>query len=460
MATILIVDDIKALRDQYAYDIRRKTGFEVMAASNGREALEILSSEDIDVVILDLEMPLMSGLELLEAMPKEIPQEVPIIVYTAKGSFQLCVRAVQLGAHNFFDKNEISLEQLIRVIETALEWRQLILENRSLRRAIRKDSLLIGKSEALNRLRETIVKVAEVPSNVLIIGESGTGKELVAREIHRLTPRAKKPFVAMNCAALPENLVESELFGFEKGAFSGAVRTTKGKFEAANGGLLFLDEIGDMPLPMQAKLLRVLQESEVTRIGGEGRVVKVDVRVIAATHRELETEIANGRFRQDLYYRICTHVIRVPPLRERLEDVDPLTMYFVERICERFGTPPKLVTPEMLRTLKKYDWHKNNVRELENIIERMIIQCNGREILPEHVPSDIREMNHAPVLNISPGKTFQELKEEAEREILLHHLRAHNWHITNTAKTLGIANHSNLLKMMRRLSIQREERRE
>jgi DNA-binding NtrC family response regulator len=254
--------------------------------------------------------------------------------------------------------------------------------------------------------------------------------------------------------------VESELFGFEKGAFSGAVRTTKGKFEAANGGLLFLDEIGDMPLAMQAKLLRVLQESEVTRIGGEGRVVKVDVRVIAATHRELETEIANGRFRQDLYYRVCTHVIRVPPLRERLEDVEPLTMYFVERICERFGTPPKLVTPEMLRALKQYDWHKNNVRELENIIERMIIQCNGREILPEHIPSDIREMNHAPKLNIAPGKTFQELKEEAEREILLHHLRASNWHITNTAKALGIANHSNLLKMMRRLGIQRLERRE
>jgi DNA-binding NtrC family response regulator len=401
-------------------------------------------------------MPVLDGLKMLEIMAKEGPKDVPVIVYTAKGNFQRCVRAVQLGAYNFFDKDEISLEQFIRAIETALERRQLILENRALRRAIGQDSSLLGNSDAIKKLRELIKKVAEVPSNVLIIGESGTGKELVANEIHQLSPRVKKPFRNMNCAALPENLVESELFGFERGAFSGAVRTTKGKFEVANGGILFLDEIGDMPLPIQAKLLRVLQKGEIIRIGGEARVIKVDVRVIAATHRELEEEMANGRFRQDLYYRICTHLIRVPPLRERLEDVEPLAIYFIERTCERFGIPTKLVAPETLRVLMSNDWRKNNIRELENIVERMIIQCDGKQILPAHIPSDIHETNHL-LLKFSIDKTFQELKQEAERQILLHHLAANEWHVTKAAKTLGIANHSNLLKMMHRLGIQRPQ---
>src|SRR5574341_399864 len=275
MPTILVVDDVNALRDQYAYDIRRKTGFEVITATNGREALNLLGGEAIDVVILDLEMPVMDGLEMLEMMAKEGRGNVPVIVYTAKGSFERCVRAMQLGAHNFFAKDEIALDQLIEKIENALKHRRLMLESSALRQAARELSLFIGKSEAVNKLRQSIEIMAEVPSNVLILGESGTGKELVARELHFLSPRAKMPFVAMNCAAIPENLVESELFGFEKGAFSGATRTTPGKFEVANGGMLFLDEIGDMPLQIQAKLLRVLQEGEVTRIGGQGRVIKV-----------------------------------------------------------------------------------------------------------------------------------------------------------------------------------------
>jgi DNA-binding NtrC family response regulator len=228
MPTILVVDDVKTFREQYAYDIRRKTGFEVLTAGNGREALELLASEEIDVVILDLEMPLMDGLEMLEIMAKEGHENVQVIVYTAKGDFQRCVRATQLGAYNFFAKDEIALDQLIREIENALSRRELIIEDRALQRTAFADSLLIGKSAAINQLRESIQKVAEVPSNVLIIGESGTGKELVAHEIHRLSARAKKRFVAVNCAAIPENLVESELFGFEKGAFSGAIRTMHG----------------------------------------------------------------------------------------------------------------------------------------------------------------------------------------------------------------------------------------
>ena len=453
MPVILLVDDVKSMRDQYAYDIHRKTGFEVLTAGDGQQALDLLAREDVDVVVLDLEMPVMDGLEMLAVMSKQGPENVPVIVYTAKGDYQRCVQAIQLGAYNFFAKDEIALDQLVRKIDNALERRQLIFENRTLRQADLHASSLIGNSEVIQALRTSIAKVAHVPSNVLILGESGTGKELVAREIHRMSSRSHRLFVAVNCAAIPENLVESELFGFEKGAFSGATRTTKGKFEAANNGTLFLDEIGDMPLPVQAKLLRVLQEGEITRIGGEGRVIKVDVRVIAATHRELEAEASNGRIRQDLYYRICTHVIRVPPLRERLEDIEALTLALVDKTSSRFGIPPKSVAPETMRCLQAYDWRKNNVRELENIVERMIIQCNGRQILPEHVPAEIRAQ--APIPAPDVGKTFQQLRLEAERQIVLHYLETHRWHVTNTARALGIANHSNLLKIMRRLGIQR-----
>ncbi len=476
MYKILIVDDMKTIREQFAYDIQRKTVFEVLTAANGREALEILQKEDVDVMILDLEMPVMDGLETLEAMKKQGFDDVSVLVYTAKGNYQSCVRATRLGAYNFFAKDEINLDQLIHNIENSLEHRKLLLENRALRRAAGQDSSFIGESKAMQELRELVQKIARVPSNVLIVGESGSGKELVAREIHRLSPRAQKPFVALNCAAIPENLVESELFGFEKGAFSGAIRPSKGKFQVADGGTLMLDEIGDMPMSIQAKLLRVLQENEFTRLGGEDRVVKINVRVIAATHRELEQEITEGRFRQDLFYRICTHLVRVPPLRERLEDVGPLTIYFVNRICERFGMPQKTVHPATIELLKKYDWRKNNVRELENIVERMIIQCEGEQLIPDHIPSDIIDpdslppkikfeeedpsakandsQKHASKQAETP-KSYQELKQAAEREILINHLKNNHWHITKTAKALGITNHSNLLKIMRRLGIKK-----
>lgn len=454
MSTILLVDDVKTIREQFAYDLERKSGLEVISAANGREALDLLAdSNDIDVIILDLEMPVMNGIEMLEAMAKDGPEDVPVIVYTARGDFGSCVKAVQLGAYNFFAKDEVNLGQLVKSIQNALEQRQLALENRALRRAAGQDSPIVGASLAVNDLRNHIKKVSAVPSNVLIQGESGTGKELVAREIHRLSQRSKRPFVAVNCAAIPENLVESELFGFEKGAFSGAHRTSKGKFESANGGTLFLDEIGDMPVQIQAKLLRVLETGEVTRLGGEGRIIRLDARLITATHKELEKEIENKAFREDLYFRICTHVVRVPPLRERLEDVRPLTFHFVERVCERFGIAQKHIHPETLGVLQAYDWHKNNVRELENIVERMIIECEHGEILPEHVPSDILAIS--PIPSKSSDKPFQELRKEAECHILLRALEANNWHISNTARALGIANHSNLLKMMRRLEIKR-----
>ncbi len=453
MNTILLVDDLQTVREQFAYDLRRQSEFEVLTAENGKQALKILNGKDVDVVILDLEMPVMDGLEMLTHISKHGPTDVPVIVYTGVGNFQRCVQAVQLGAYNFFDKNEVSIEQLIRAAENALEQKLLKQENQILRRAARQDSPIIGASAAIRAMQENIVKLASVPSNVLIQGESGTGKELVARELHRLSPRLKRPFVAVNCAAIPENLVESELFGYEKGAFTGAARTTKGKFEMANHGTLFLDEIGDMPLPIQAKLLRVLQEGEVSRLGSEGRLHKIDVRVVTATHRDINALMASEQFRTDLYYRLCTHTIHVPPLRQRLNDVALLAHFFVERTCERFGIQGKQLGNETIQVLKAHHWQQNNVRELENIIERMIIQCSGKHILPEHVPTDILQTSAVP--KDIHGKTFQELKEESERQILLRALENHGWHISNTARALDIANHSNLLKMMRRLEIKR-----
>lgn len=455
MSIILFVDDAKQIREQYAYDIERKTNHQVVTAEQGKEALRMLSDEPVDLMILDLEMPEMSGMEVLEKLSRDGSLPVPVIVYTGKGDFRKAVRAVKLGAYNFFDKGEVQLDQLVQEINNALEQHRLSRENQDLRRATGKDSPLVGNSRVMQELQNQITKVARVPSNVVITGESGTGKELVAREIHRLSTRADEAFVAVNCAALPENLVESELFGYEKGAFSGADKTTKGKFEVADGGTLLLDEVGEMPISVQAKLLRVLQENKVTRLGGEAREIEINVRVIGASNSDLNHAMEEDRFREDLYYRICTHVIEVPPLRDRIEDIGPLTMHFVQRTCEEFGIPEKSVHDDTIQVLRDYSWNRNNVRELQNIVERMIIQCEGEVLLPEHVPAGIRESGEIP--EDYSGKSYQELKYEAERRILLNALEDHDWHITNTAKDLEISNHSNLLKMMRRLDIERPE---
>lgn len=453
MSTILFVDDMKTVRDQFKYDIERKTGYNVMTAPNGEEALRILSNTDIDTVVLDIEMPVMDGLEVLEKKAKMDLDDIPVIVYTGKGDFQKCVKATRLGAYNFFDKEKVKLDQLVQSINNALEIRKVKLQNKELLDLAGLDSPIIGNSAVIKDLKKQIVKVGQIPSNVLIIGESGTGKELVAREIHNSGTRSEGPFVALNCAALPENLVESELFGFEKGSFSGAVKTTKGKFEAADKGTLFLDEIGDMPLNIQAKLLRVLETMEVSRIGSEGRSIKIDVRVIAATHKDLEKLISENKFRQDLYYRMCTQLIQVPPLRNRLEDVAPLTYHFITKTCKNFKIPEKQISSETIHVLQNYLWRKNNVRELQNTVARMIILCEGNEIKPEQIPMEIRNPDYE--ANVLKDKSFQELKRDAEKRILRQYLEKFDWHISNTAEALKISNHSNLLKIMRRLGLKK-----
>jgi DNA-binding NtrC family response regulator len=306
----------------------------------------------------------------------------------------------------------------------------------------------------MQKLKDAIARVAPIPSPVLVIGESGSGKELVARDLHRLSGRAKEPFVAINCGALPENLVESELFGHERGAFTGAHATRKGAFESAGKGSLFLDEIGELPPPAQAKLLRVLEERVVVRLGAV-KGVDVPARVIAATHRDLDEDVKAGRFRQDLLFRLNVHVLRVPPLRDRLSDLPELANHLVAAICQKFGVRRKTIAPAALELLGRYDWSRNNVRELRNVVERMIIDADGDVIGAEHVPSELIGSAPQATARAEP-RTFVERKAEAERQIIVSALERNEWHITRTAEELGLADHASLLKIMRRHGISRQ----
>jgi DNA-binding NtrC family response regulator len=449
MALVLVVDDVAALAEQYAYDLKRVAGYETRTAAGGREALDIIAWNPVDCVILDLEMPGVDGFGVLRELHKQ-GLDIPVIVYTGTGSYDRCVQAIKLGAYSFIDKDE-PMERVAREVENALERSRLAAEVATLRRESVSDTPLVGSSKAMKALGEHIARVAPVPSPVLVTGESGTGKELVARELHRMGPAPDGPFVAVNCAALPENLVESELFGHEKGAFTGANRTRRGAFEQASGGTLFLDEIGELPPSAQAKLLRVLEARVVTRVGGE-REIDVDARVVAATNRDLDAEVTAGRFREDLYYRLNVHIVRVPALRERRSDVPELTGHFLSTQCMRLGLRPRRIDPAAMDALKSYDWARNNVRELRNIVERMIIAADGDVIGLDQVPAEIREPG--PASGTTPS-TFKELRAAAERRIILEALERNDWHISHTAAELGLADHASLLKVMRRLDIRR-----
>jgi two-component system nitrogen regulation response regulator NtrX len=454
VTSVLVVDDVPAMAEQYAYDLRRLGGYDTAVAAGGAEALERLAQEPVDCMILDLEMPGMDGFEVLRRLAHE-GSDTPVIVYTGTGSFDRCIEAIRLGAAGFIDKAE-PMVRVVREIEQALERRQLQSELTTLRRQVSGESSLTGNSPAIQRVRETIARLAPIPSPVLILGESGSGKELVARDLHRLGLYSAAPFIAINSAALPENLIESELFGHERGAFTGASATRRGAFEAAERGTLFLDEVGELPAAAQAKLLRVLEERRVTRLGAS-RAVPVEARVVAATHRDLDAEVKAGRFREDLYYRLNVHVVRVPPLRERVEDIPEMAQRFVTAICERFGIRPKRLSAAAIELLRAHDWRRNNVRELRNVVERMIIAADGDVIRAEHAPAELRAGGSEPGSGVSrERRSFQEQREEAERQIVLGALERNEGHVTKTADELGLADHASLLKIMRRLGIERE----
>ena len=445
---VLVVDDVPAMAEQYAYDLRRVGKYGAIIAGGGDEALDLLGREPIDCVVLDLEMPGTDGFEVLRRL-RQRGIDVPVIVYTGTGSYDRCVQAVRLGAYGFIDKAE-PVERLVQEIENAVSRGRLVTELRTLRSRFDGDTPLIGDSAAMRTLLDAITRVAPIPSSVLIIGESGTGKELVARELHRLGPGEKNPLVAVNSAALPEQLVESELFGHERGAFTGADRLRRGAFENAGTGTLFLDEVGELPLPSQAKLLRVLEERKVMRVGGD-RAIPIAARVIAATNRELEREVEAGRFRQDLFYRLNVHTLRVPPLRDRLSDIPAIVEHLLQGIAAHLRMRPKTIAPDAVALLTTYDWRKNNVRELRNVLERMMIASDGAVITAAEVPPEIRgeERDDTADPSAAPG-TLKAMKAQAERQIVVAALEKHGWHVTKTAEALGLADHSSLLKIMRR----------
>ena len=454
MSAILVVDDVPAMAEQYAYDLKRVGGYDVLVALSGRAALDLLEREAVDCVILDLEMPGMDGFEVLRTMERR-GLRMPVLVYTGTGNYDRCTEAIRLGARSFIDKAE-PMERVVQEVEHALEQQRLAGQLAALRSRLDSEAPLVGASPAMQALKDAIGRVAKIPSPVLIVGESGSGKELVARELHRLGANPAGPFIALNAAAIPENLVEDELFGHERGAFTGAGALRKGAFEAASGGTLFLDEIGELPPAAQAKLLRVIEQRQITRLGGN-RTLAVTARVVAATNRDLEAEVRAGRFREDVYFRLNVHVVRVPALRERLSDIPALVEHLLMVTCARFGVRPKTLDPGALDCLMRYAWTRNNVRELRNVVERMIIATDGETIGVENIPADIQESaGPRPSAAGSPAPTtFHALKAEAERQIIVAALEHNDWHITRTAQALGLADHASLLKIMRRHNISR-----
>jgi len=447
-ATVLVVDDEAAIRDSLRM-ILEYEGYRVEEAPDGPQALARVADRLPDAVVLDVKMPEMDGLAVLQAF-RERGYEMPVLVISGHADVATAVEATRRGAYDFFEK-PLARERVLVSLRNAVESRRLATENRVLRHEADE---MIGASPAMRRLRETVEKAAPTTATVLITGESGSGKELVARAIHRASPRRERALIEVNCAAIPDELIESELFGHEKGSFTGAVRRQTGKFVLADGGTIFLDEVGDMSARTQAKVLRVLQNGEVEPVGAE-RTERVDVRVIAATHRDLEDEIAGGRFREDLYYRLNVVPIRTPPLRERLEDLPLLVDYFVRRYAERNNYPRREFAPEAVEHLRAMPW-KGNVRELKNLVERLLILAPKETIAREDVLAATGgagpELSDA-LLSVA---TLREFRDNAEKLFILHKLDQNDWNVTQTAQAIDTPR-SNLYKKLEQYGIKREE---
>lgn len=436
--TILVVDDEKDIRISLT-GILEDEGYRVTSAASGSEALDAVRQDIPDLVLLDIWMPGMDGLETLEKLMTLFPQ-LTVIMISGHGTIETAVRSTKLGAYDFIEK-PLSLDKVLITVLNALRIQELSVEIEELKRVVGNEFELIGQNPVMIALREQIMRVAPTTASVLVTGENGTGKELVARSIHYYSQRSSKPFVAINCAAIPEELIESELFGHEKGAFTGAVAQKKGKFDLADGGTLFLDEIGDMSFKTQAKILRILQERCFERLGGT-RLVTVDVRIIAATNKSLDDEIRQGRFREDLFYRLNVIPFRVPALREHKDDIPFLVPHFVSQFYRREGREPKLFSPETVSLLCQHDW-PGNVRELRNIIERILIMAPGKIITLTDIPgfyldmagTDDAEQKSGAV--VSPG-TLREAREDFEREFIIQKLEENDWNISRTAEIIEL----------------------
>ncbi|MFW6290703.1 MAG: sigma-54-dependent transcriptional regulator [Spirochaetota bacterium] len=429
---VLVVDDEKNIRAGLGKAIELD-GHNVLLAQDGQEALDLLEEEEIDLIIADLKMPRLSGEELLRRVVESYPT-LPVIILTGHGTIETAVQAMRDGAYDFLTK-PVNLDRLSLLVKRALSTRELALQHRALQDELdqkRQFANIIGKSVEMNRIFDVVRQVAPTRASVLITGESGVGKELIADAIHQLSNRREKPFVKVHCAALSESLLESELFGHEKGAFTGAVARKRGRFELAHMGSIFLDEIGEIDPSVQIKILRVLQEKTFERVGGE-QTLEVDVRIISATNKDLKTEIERGTFREDLYYRLNVVNIHIPPLRERKEDIPLLVSAFIKEFATENGKPVEGIDPKARALLHNYSW-PGNVRELRNSIESAVVMAKGSIITPDDLPPSIAADSESNYVRIQLGATMA----DAERELIRANLAANNGNKSRTAEVLGI----------------------
>jgi len=444
-ASILIVDDESGIRESLGA-LLRDEGYDAEAVASGEECLERLKRRSFDLVLLDVWLNGLDGLDTLERMQEQGAAPM-VVMISGHGNIETAVRATKLGAFDFIEK-PLSIEKVVLVARNALEYLRLEEENRRLRAELEERHQILGASVPMKALRQQIALTAPTNGRVLIYGESGTGKELVARALHANSPRSAMPFVEVNCAAIPEELIESEMFGHRKGSFTGASEDKVGKFQKADGGTLFLDEVGDMSLKTQSKVLRVLEEQRVEPLGSN-RQVNVDVRVIAATNKKLEDEIGRNAFREDLFYRLNVIPFYVPPLRERTEDLPVLAAHFLDEFSEAYGKKAKEFTAPAMEVLLAYPW-PGNVRELRNLVERLVIMCPSPKIEPHHLPPELfRGASKSPQ---KPYESLHEARSAYERDFVLRKLEENRWNMTKAAAALGLER-SHLYRKMRSLGI-------
>lgn len=448
MSTLLIIDDDRSIRDSLE-SILQYENYEIRKAANGKEALALLATgENIDLALLDIKMPGIDGMEVLEKIKAYHPR-IEVVMISGHADIQTAVEAVKKGAYDFLEK-PLDQDRILITVQNALKARKLHREYERLQTLVSQDRQLKGESPALVQIRNTIKRVAPTEARVLITGENGTGKELVARAIHDYSLRCGAAFTEVNCAAIPENLIENELFGHEKGSFTGASEQRKGKFELANKGTIFLDEIGDMSLSAQAKVLRVLEENKIERVGGD-RLMEIDVRVIAATNKNLADECSAGHFREDLFYRLNVVPIHIPPLRERQTDIHLLVSHFLISFSQKYSVAVKKLSPEAMRELQAYRW-PGNVRELRNLIERIVILSPSETIdleeIKNYLPAPSRKIEG--LLSVCP--TFDDFKRESEKLFLFHKLLENNWNVKKTAEKINLQR-SNLYKKIEKYGL-------
>ena len=449
MRKILIVDDEKIICTAIKGALNDE-GYTVKYCLSGRKAMEIIKRDSPDLILLDIWLPDLSGIEVLKQVKIEYP-DLPIIIMSGHGTIETAVKATKLGAYEFIEK-PISLDKLILCIQNALKLVSLKEENKALKkRIITKPTEIIGNSSKICELREQVNVVAPTDSSILITGENGTGKEIVATMIHQKSERFKGGFVPVNCAAIPEDLIESELFGYEKGAFTGADSKKKGKFDLAHKGTIFLDEIGDMSLKTQAKILRIIQEKRFERVGG-AKTIEVDVRIIAATNKNLHSEIEKGNFREDLFYRLNVIPFHLPPLRERKKDIPAFIDYFIQQYAYNHQKPKKVISDQAINILICYQW-PGNVRELKNMIERLYIMSKNSIIMPSDIPANLRDFSISfRVENEKKALSMKEAKNQFEKKFILEKLDLFDWNISKTAEAIGVER-SNLHRKIKQFEI-------